>query len=337
MSDATTELDLDVQKISEVQHPGPPWFQWSDTPAHGGFIVEIGGKQTTLPYLCYREVKGKTYQYGTEGAERPIWAREVTLAPTEQPEGDWPSDDEVGYFNRDPSFNFVVNQAIDILDDPGLVAEVGRFRYLSNQMPVVLERSELIREMMDSLESYKDKVKNMNDQFTHEYYQCVERLKAGHARSRVEHAARSLAQSHQAGGRFYWPGVPGFRLHPCQYTFPQYRRERFLDDDDPVRPAAIDPSRAQAREMARMAKQEEKRTGARCKLCGEKGHFNKSCPKPHDRCTVRCEVRSDHPKYFPRTCNLPRGKGLRRGKYRRAEKEEDGNPDKDAEYEMDVV
>ena len=49
------------------------------------------------------------------------------LAPTEHPEGSWPSNDEVGYFNWDPTFNFAVNQAIDIIDDPGLVAEVSCF------------------------------------------------------------------------------------------------------------------------------------------------------------------------------------------------------------------
>ena len=53
------------------------------------------------------------------------------LAPTEQPEGIWPPDDDMGYFIRDPAFNFVINQAIDVINDPVLVAEVTHFRYLS--------------------------------------------------------------------------------------------------------------------------------------------------------------------------------------------------------------
>jgi hypothetical protein len=46
-----------------------------------GYIVEIGGKQTSLPYLCYHKVKGKTYQYGTEGANHPVWGRKILLSP----------------------------------------------------------------------------------------------------------------------------------------------------------------------------------------------------------------------------------------------------------------
>jgi hypothetical protein len=109
ISKAATELDQDVQKIQKVQHPGVPWFCWSNTPRHVGYVVEIGGKKMTLPYLCYHEVKGKTYQYGTEGANRPVWGRDVLLAPTERPDGNWPNDNKMGFFAHDPTFNFIVN------------------------------------------------------------------------------------------------------------------------------------------------------------------------------------------------------------------------------------
>ena len=61
MSDAATELDLKAVKFIESQHPGAPWFCWSNTPAHAGFIVDIGGQKQSLPYLCYWEVCGKTF------------------------------------------------------------------------------------------------------------------------------------------------------------------------------------------------------------------------------------------------------------------------------------
>ena len=148
MSDAATELDLEAAKYIESQHPEAPWFCWSNMPAHAGFIVNIGGQKRSLPYLCYQEVRGKTFQYSTEGQERPVWSREVHLAPTEQPEVIWLPDDNVGYFIRDPTFNFVINQVIDVIDDPGLVAEVACFRYLSTQMPAVLECSNILKRLL---------------------------------------------------------------------------------------------------------------------------------------------------------------------------------------------
>ena len=77
--------------------------------AHAGFIIDIRGQKRSLLYLCYREVCGKTFQYGTKGRALPTWSREVHLALTEWPEGIWPPDDDIGYFIQDPTFNFVIN------------------------------------------------------------------------------------------------------------------------------------------------------------------------------------------------------------------------------------
>ena len=71
MSDAATELDLKAAKFVKSQHPGAPWFRWSN---NAEFIVDIRGQKQSLPYLCYREVRRKMFQYGTDGWERPVWS-----------------------------------------------------------------------------------------------------------------------------------------------------------------------------------------------------------------------------------------------------------------------
>ena len=223
-------------------------------PAHAGFIVDIRGQKRSLPYLCYREVCGKTFQYGTKGWEHPVWSREVHLALTEWPEGIWPPDDDIGYFIQNPTFNFVINQAINVIDDPRLVAEVAHFRYLSTQMPAVLERSNILKQLLQDMEKHRDEVKALNDAFSNEYQQCVAWLQAGHARSQVERAIQSLADGKKAGGRFYWPRTQGHPLHPCLYTFPQYHHEWYLTDSVPEPPPmAQEPTRDPVKEAAHLA------------------------------------------------------------------------------------
>ena len=133
-----------------------------------------------------------------------------------------------------------------------------------------------------------------------------------------------LADERSARGRFYWPGVPDHPLHPCQYTFPQYRRERYLQPGGgKVNVSeAIDPSgRVLTRAAAKIAHREKRKLSIQCKLCGEKGHFMKDCPTPHCWCEGICEVRTNHIHYLPRKCSLQRGKGMRRHREKQLSKE----------------
>ena len=105
------------------------------------------------------------------------------LALTEWPEGIWPLDDDVGYFIQDPTFNFVINQAINVINDPRLMAEVARFRYLSAQMLAVLECSDILKRLLQDMKKHRDEVKALNNAFSNKYQQCVTRLQVGHAHS----------------------------------------------------------------------------------------------------------------------------------------------------------
>jgi hypothetical protein len=113
----------------------------------------------------------------------------------------------------------------------------------------------LIREIVKIIKNYKAKIQRMNKQFTHKYHQCIKQLKARHTHSYIERAVRSLADGQRAGGQFYWPRIPGHYLHLNIHNFPQYHREHYLDEE-PVRSMAIDPTRALAREIARILMQE---------------------------------------------------------------------------------
>ena len=206
------------------------------------------------------------------------------------------------------------------MDDPGLVAEVARFCYLSTQMPAVLQCDEIIKEMIEDVQRHKDELVRLNKEFANEYRQCTEQLKKGHTHSCIERAVKALADGCIAGGRFYWPGAPDHLLHPCQYTFPQYRRERYLDSEvgREKLAAAIDPSgNVLARAAEQIARREQHKLAVQCRLCGEKGHFQKDCPDPHHRCSGMCTVHANHANLAIRKCGLRHGRGIRMSRKQR--------------------
>ena len=191
-------------------------------------------------------------------------------------------------------------------------------------MPAILQRDEIIKEMIEDIQRHKDELAHLNKEFANEYWQCTKRLKMGHAHSRVERAIKVLADEWSARGRFYWPGGPDHPLHPCQYTFPQYCCEQYLQPGGgKVNVSeAIDPSgRVLARAAAKISHREKQKLSIQYKLCGEKGHFMKDCPTPHCWCKGICKVRTNHVNYLPRRCCLQRRKGMRQHRGKQLPKE----------------
>lgn len=78
LSDPTTELGLEAHE-TPITHPGLPWFRWAEAPVGESFVIKILDRDVFLPYLCYRQIGAKTYQYGTEGNNRRVYSREVRL------------------------------------------------------------------------------------------------------------------------------------------------------------------------------------------------------------------------------------------------------------------
>jgi len=142
---------------------------------------------TALPFLSYREVEGRVIQYGTEGVNQGVYSQEVALKPDlTSTERDVDRDPE--YFMRDPTLNYVVAQALEKEGDPELTTEVVHFRALHGQISGVVERGEVIDQLLLDVESFKHKYLAVQATFAHELHQSRERLVKGRAHSRVERA-----------------------------------------------------------------------------------------------------------------------------------------------------
>jgi len=267
------------------------------------FHVKILDRIVTMPYLCYRQIGNKTFQYGTEGKDRRVYSREVTLRPHEAPMGITCAVDDLEYFARDPHFNVALTQALDLIDDPGLVAEVAKYQSLDKEMRMALEVSRRVDILSASFFKFVTDHHQSQMKVAQEYDACKDRLKAGHARARVQQAVTQLANSKVVGGRFYWQGLTGLREHPNREAFPPYRREQDL-----AREACLPLNhRAAVIKAASEAGMEARRKNYYCRLCGLMGHFMKNCPTPHSKCQGKCHVRTDHSHYEPPFCGLERG------------------------------
>jgi len=275
-------------------YPGALWMRWHDLPGIPTFAVNDNGQMKALPYVSFREILGHTLQVGTEGLGCQPYSREVLLGPSDPIPGSTVDDRDLDYFIKDPTFNFVVNQAIESLDDPGLTAEVARLRAMHLQLPIVVERAKLVEHLMRSFQAFHEAHHSHNESFMKRLDECKNRLIAGRARSRVERAAIDLARQGKVGGRFYWPGLPGFPEHPGH--FPQVRREGL------VKARTGHWSEKKQEKWVEDWGLNKRRNQHQCKWCGKKGHFNKDCRAPHTGCRAHCKVPGTHRNFQNEKC-----------------------------------
>jgi len=303
----------------EFAHPGPPWFRWADFPGLPPFQVKIAGQLINLPYLRYKETSHDLVQLGTEGRDRPTYSRVPYVGfssrePTEL-------DRDVFCLAEDATFNFALSQALDCIDDPGVLAEVTRYRRLSAQLPTIAASAEAFEEAKRAFMKTYDRQQTANRGFLAQLEASRQRLTYGRVRTRVQEAMEDLVKARAAGGRYYWMGLPGRPEHPNRHYLPGTERRWAVAQE---REESSGNSGEQEEEIPeplirkkRLALEaiEARKKGHKCRWCKVRGHFNKACPVPHLNCSGRCEVPQDHAYFFPKFCELP---NKRRGRPRKA-------------------
>ena len=301
LSDPMTELGIEAHE-TPATHPGPPWFRWAEAPVGESFVVKILDRDVFLPYLCYRQIGAKTYQYGTEGNDRRVYSREVHLQPHAALMGVVCDINDVEYFLRDLHFNVPLSQALDLLDDPGLVAEVARYQGLHLEMGVLAQMSKGLNVFVVGFFKFFTDHQAATGCLINEIEACKTRLKDGHAREHIHQAVLQLTNSNAVGGRFYWQGLPGLNEHPNRLVFPPYRHEQDLACEAD---SAINHDAA-IRRVAQEALLRTRKRETLCRWCGLTGHFFKDCPAPHTKCRGKCYVCNDHAYFKPQYCRLER-------------------------------
>src|SRR5260221_757196 len=77
-----TEVDQSLPDDLNGSHPGTPFFRIADIPGHPQFDIVINGEERQFPFVGYRKYNGNAFQMGTDGFDRPVYAREAQVSPS---------------------------------------------------------------------------------------------------------------------------------------------------------------------------------------------------------------------------------------------------------------
>ena len=222
-------------------------------------------------------------------------------------------DNDVGFLAEDPTFNFVLAQALEGLNDLGTLAEVSRFHILTHQINAMQGRGYYLECLANNVREMQRELTQESVAFRDSILKCQERFVAGKVHARV---IRTLER--QAAR-----GLPGSRFYSME-NGPACRN--IFDDTNLVLEGstrgALDVPQGNNEAAAEVETpwQRQKRNGLEatlcreirhyCRWCHQRGHFNKACPFPHTYCDRICEVPPEHAHFIPVACGLERKRKL---------------------------
>lgn len=308
-----------LRAVKVGKHPGAPWFKWDERTGHPGYQVIDRGQIVQCPYVRYGVYQGMPYEMGTEGEGNPQFARELFACPRLPVDAPGVDDRDLTIFSQDLPFNFAAEQALERLEDPGVLAEVGRFRMHCARIPVFSKIADDVQELARAVHKFH---KSFNDQAEREviqYEATKRRMEQARVRSRHQNALLGLARDGQLRGRFYWSGLPDMVEHPGRHYMSP------LSADQAVTVHGAEEGRdhpitgVKRRRTGQTAEQKAvQRYYNVCRYCQEPGHWLHECETPHNGCKgPYCGVRRSHANYYKQLCKFPRRQVGQRGETKR--------------------
>ena len=138
-----------------------------------------------LPYVHYQETNRDTYLVETKGRDRPIHYWLIHLGPAAPVKGIQMDDNDVGFLAEDPTFNFVLAQVLEGLNNPGTLAEVSRFRILTHQINAMQGHGYYLEHLANDIREMQWELTVESTSFRNSILKCRERLVTGKVRARV--------------------------------------------------------------------------------------------------------------------------------------------------------
>lgn len=306
----------------EMQHPGPPWFRWFAESGRPPFRVWYKDKIINCTYLRYKVEGGITYEMGTEGEGQQEFQREIRACPQTGSEDPTVNEGDIEFLTRDLPFNFAIEQALERLGDPGLLADVGRLRALCAGIPVFAEMVETIQELTKSVYKFHTTFNGQVARLVDGIAETKRRLEKAHVRSRVQKALQSLVQSGELRGGMYWPDMPEIPEGSDKIQLPVEFEEHLRQEDEKEfrRKGCATPEYRATQRVYNL-----------CRLCQKRGHWMRECEEPHTSCRgPHCLLKKGHAGFDKQLCRFPRRQVGQRGlnKRKRDDSEEIEIPQK---------
>ena len=92
---------------------------------------------------------------------------------------------DVGFLTEDSTFNFVLAQALEGLNDPGMLAEVSRFCILTHQINAMQGRGYYLERLANKVREMQWELTQESAAFRNSILKCQERLVASKVHARV--------------------------------------------------------------------------------------------------------------------------------------------------------
>ncbi len=110
----------------EAIYPGTPWVRWWEGCGRPGYQAVHQNRTIQCPFVRYGVYEGILYELGSKGVGHPQFARELYAAPQQLEEPAADEERSLDVFVWDVPFNFALEQALESLEDPGVLTKVAR-------------------------------------------------------------------------------------------------------------------------------------------------------------------------------------------------------------------
>ncbi len=270
-SQLTVSSDQDIpSRQGDPNHPGEGWMIYDPAnPAHYPFVfANEEGRAETANYIKYATTGAEVQHLGTRRKGTTPYACPLHARAFPEPNFYKPGvkDTDLAIFYPDCTSRVIVDDALEHLQDPGVVADVYRLRAHVN----LLERAKRQRTELDSeIRTLRKKI--LDDE-----------------RYLVHASARSRLQDHLLRTR---PSSPPTSFIPRIHAG-QGPQDDEMDETDSLSNRAVTGKR--------------KRGGIKpshpypCQWCLTYDHTEDDCPTPHFPCTIStCHVPTTHPNFKP--------------------------------------
>ena len=188
-------------------------------------------------------------------------------------------------------------QALNLVGNPSVTAEVARFHALNAQLSVITSRAALFDKMCKALVDIQKERQELDKEFLHHLEGSKQRLIMGRAKSQVAKQVDKLNQEGELRAKFYRVRKPQHPYIPCHHST--------VINDNELLKATVAQEKVDKYSLYKAKMVEKRQKRHTCHWCNIQGHFNKACLVPHSQCRDICNVPIEHAYYLSKACPWP--------------------------------
>jgi hypothetical protein len=204
----TTTITTDGQaSYNDSNHPGAPWLRWREGCGQPGLTVIDQDQTIQCPFVRYAVYNGILFMLGTEGVGQKQFAKLLYAESPNEEELPVDAESDLDLLVRDVPFNFALEQALDTLGDPGVLAEVAHLRTLAAHVPIYSGLTQAVQELSEAIHKFQKAFSDQTGKMVIQLEATKKQMQAAWITERVQAAIVDLSRAGRLQGQFYWPHI----------------------------------------------------------------------------------------------------------------------------------